>query len=283
MTFPKCDCPTFGIAVLTLAVTLTDCAFAQTPFQQQTKDIGIDQRLGETLPLELEFRDESGNAVKLGDYFGERPVLIMPVYYECPMLCGLELNGLVRTLRSLEFMPGQEFEIITPSFDPREGPDLARKKKQSFLEILDRPGAEKGWHFLTGDEKPIAELMESLGFRYKFDPETKQYIHAAGLMLVTPDGRLSRYFYGVDHRPADLRLGLVEASENRIGSAVDRVLLFCYQYDPATGKYGLAVMNTVRVLGGATLAMLAVAIAIMLRRERRVRGRTDAVAELVEG
>ncbi len=232
-------------------------------------DIGIDQKLDNQLPLDLEFRDEFGRGVTLGDYFGERPVVLSLVYYECPMLCTQVLNGLLRSLRALSFDVGRDFDVVVVSIDPGEPPQLAAAKKRHYVSGYGREGAGEGWHFLTGDQKNISELAEEVGFRYRYDPETDLYIHASGVMVLTPGAKLARYFYGIEYAPKDLRLGLVEASQNRIGSAVDQLLLLCYQYDATTGKYGLVIMNSLRVAGFATVAALATFIVVMIRRERR--------------
>jgi protein SCO1/2 len=231
------------------------------------ENVGIDQRLGEQLPLDLAFRDESGTTVLLGDYFGKKPVVLTLVYYSCPMLCNQVLNGLTSALDVISFDIGKEFEVVTVSFDPRETPDLARNKKETYIQWYKRPGAADGWHFLTGDKDSIDKLTEAAGFHYKFDAATNQFVHASGIMLATPDGKLARYFYGIEYAPKDLRLGLIEASEKRIGNPVDRLLLYCFHYDPSAGKYSAVVMNILRLAGVATFVGL-VAILWLLRRKR---------------
>ncbi len=233
--------------------------------------IGIDQNLDEQIPLDLSFFDAEGNEVTLGDYLGERPALLTLVYYECPMLCTQVLNGLTRSQRVLSFDVGKEFDIITVSIDPGETPALAAAKKSEYVKRYGRVSAQHGWHFLTGRQEQIDRLTEAVGFRYQYDPETDLYIHASGIMLLTPEGKLARYFYGIKYAPKDVRLGLVEASQGKIGSAVDQLLLLCYQYDPATGKYGLVIMNSVRIAGGLTVVAMASFIVLMLRRERRAK------------
>jgi protein SCO1/2 len=231
--------------------------------------VGIDQRLGATVPLDLTFRDEDGNEVTLGTYFGRRPVILALVYYECPMLCNQVLNGLTETLRVMSLSAGQEFDVIAVSFDPNEGPSLARSKKTSYLSKYAREGATAGWHFLTGTRQSSAALAGAVGFRYEWDAQSSQWAHGAGIMVLTPAGVVSRYFYGIEYGVRDVRLGLVEASDNRIGTLADRVTLLCYRYDPMTGKYGMVVLNAIRIGGALTVGALAVFIAIMLRRERR--------------
>src|SRR5262249_54062712 len=211
------------------------------------ENVGIDQQLGEQLPLDLTFRDESGASVRIGDYFGKRPVVLALVYYSCPMLCNQVLNGMTSALDVLSFDIGKEFEVVTVSFDPRETPEVARNKKETYLQWYKRPSAAKGWHFLTGDKPAIDKLTQAAGFHFRFDPATNQFIHASGIMIATPEGKLARYFYGIEYAPKDLRLGLVEASGNKIGNSVDRLLLYCYHYDPAAGKYGAVAMNILRL------------------------------------
>ena len=231
--------------------------------------IGIDQNLDEQIPLDLSFFDAEGNEVTLGDYLGERPALLTLVYYECPMLCTQVLNGLTRSLRVLSFDVGKEFDIITVSIDPGETPALAAAKKREYAKRYGRVSARHGWHFLTGRQDQIERLAQAVGFRYQYDPETDLYLHASGIMVLTPEGKLARYFYGVDYAPKDVRLGLIEASQNKIGSPVDQLLLLCYQYDPSTGRYGLVIMNSVRIAGGLTVVTIGSFIVFMLRRERR--------------
>ncbi len=215
--------------------------------------VTIDQKLDAQVPLDLEFRDESGATVRLADYFGEKPVVLSLVYYECPMLCTLVLNGLVGSLKALPFDVGDEFEVVTVSFDPEETPDLAAAKKETYLSSYRRDGAAEGWHFLTGSAESIDALADAVGFRYRYDPERDLFSHAAGITVLTPSGRIARYFYGVEYPPRDLKLGLIEAADERIGTAVDQLLLFCFHYDVTTGRYSAAVMNLVRLGGLATV------------------------------
>lgn len=257
-----------GVALIAGAM-LAFPAGAQRLESEVGDEIGIEQRLGETLPLDLSFVDEAGQTVQLGGYFGEKPVILALVYYECPMLCTQVLNGLLRSLRVLAFSAGEEFDVVTVSIDPGESASLAAAKKQEYTKKYRRETGSSGWHFLTGSDDQIVQLAESVGFSYQYDEETDLYTHPSGIMIATPEGELSRYFYGVEYAPKDLRLGLIEASENRIGNPVDQLLLLCFQYDPATGKYTLAVLNSLRVAGFATVLGLAVFVGAMLRRERR--------------
>lgn len=232
--------------------------------------VGIDQHLNQRIPLEAQFTDENGQTVSLKQYFGVRPVLVTMVYYQCPMLCSQELNGLTSSLNVLsQFNVGREFDVITVSFDPTETPELAAESKKKFLERYRRPGAAQGWHFLTGKKDQIELLSQSLGFRYAWDPEIKQYAHASGIMLLTPDGRIAQYYYGIEYAPRDLRLGFIEATQGKIGTVVDQVLLYCYHYDPARGKYGAAVFNILRIGALATVLVICGFMFIMIRRERR--------------
>ena len=232
-------------------------------------DVGIDQKLNEQLPLDLEFRNESGEVVRLGDYFGKRPVVLSLVFYECPMLCNQVLNGMVSAFRVMSFSPGEEFEVVTVSFDSRETAAQAAAKKRTYVGYLSeekRAGAITGWHFLTGDETNIKRLTDAIGFHYDFDEATNQFAHASAIYVATPNGKLARYFYGIEYAPRDLRLGVIEASENKIGSPVDQLLLYCYHYDPATGKYGAVVINMIRLGGVATLVAMLVLFFLLRRR-----------------
>jgi protein SCO1/2 len=220
------------------------------------QEIGFDQRLGEQIPLDLHFRDETGKDVRLGDYFGKRPVVMNLVYYKCPMLCTLSLNGLAGALKVLSFVPGQEFEVVTVSFDPREGPTLAAAKKKAYMSRYERPGAAVGWHFLTGQKGAIDQLTHAVGFRYVWDEQTRQFAHPTGILVATPEGRISRYLFGVEYSPKDLRFALVDSGQGKVGSVVDEVLLYCYQYDPMTGRYSARILNVVRLGGIATVLAL---------------------------
>jgi protein SCO1/2 len=240
------------------------------PLPEPLRDVGIDQRLGERVPLDLALRDESGAAVRLGDYFGRTPVILSLAYYDCPMLCTLVLNGMVRALNALPFDVGDRFAVVTVSIDPQETPALAAAKKEVYLGNYRRPGAAAGWHFLTGEADALARLADAVGFRYRRDERSGDFAHAAGIMVLTPDGTIARYLLGVEYAPRDLRLALVEAAEGRIGSIVDQLLLFCFQYDASMGRYSAAIMNIVRLGGLLTLIALVVGIVMMRRREPRV-------------
>ena len=231
------------------------------------REVSFDQRLAHQVPLDIELKDESGTRVKLGDYFGKRPVVLSLVYFECPMLCTLTLNGLSSALSVLSFDVGKEFEVVTVSFEPKETPALAAAKKAAYLHRYKRPGAAGAWHFLTGDAAQIRRLTDAVGFKYAWDEQTKQYAHASGIMVLTADGRLARYLYGVEYAPKDLRFAIVEASQGRILSPVDRLLLYCYHYDPTLGRYGKSVMAMLRVAAVLTLGGLGAMIFGLRRRD----------------
>jgi protein SCO1 len=233
--------------------------------------VDIAQKLGAEVPLDLPLRDENDRTVTLKDYVKDKPVILTLVYYECPMLCTLVLNGTLRSLRALSFDVGREFDVVTLSFDPKETGALASAKKEHYIHEYGRAGAAAGWHFLTGPEPSIKAIAESVGFSYKYDAATGQYAHATAIMVLTPKGLVSHYFYGVEYPVRDFRLALVEAGDEKIGDPVDRILLYCFHYDPTTGKYGLAIMNVVRLLGSVTFVMLAGYVCLMLWRERRRR------------
>ena len=235
----------------------------------QFKEVTFAQRLNQRLPLEAMFKDERGQPVRLGDYFGTKPVVLAFVYYQCPMLCSQTLNGISSALKVLPFTPGDEFDIVIVSFDPRDTPESANAKKQGHLQHWSAQNTADGWHFLTGDEATIRQVTSSAGFTYVWDEASGQYAHVSGLLTLTPDGRLSRYFYGVEYSPKELRLALVESGEGRVGSPVEELLLYCFEYDPTTGRYGLVVMNLVRLGGILTVAAIAGFMFVMRRREPR--------------
>jgi len=232
-------------------------------------EVSIKQNLDAQLPLDLMFRDESGRIVRLRDYFRGKPVLLNFMYYRCPMLCSMVMEGLSSGLTELKFDVGRQFDVITVSIDPRDMPEQAAAKKDKYIKRYGRLGASGGWHFLTGNESAIHKLTDAAGFHYAYDPESDQFAHGTVLIVTTPEGRISRYLYGFEYKARDLRLGLVEASANKIGSASDQLLLLCYHYDPATGKYSRSALNFVRAGGIATVLGLAGFIFIMLRKERR--------------
>jgi len=232
------------------------------------REIGFDQNLDRQVPLDTVFKDESGRSVKLGDYFGKRPVVMVFAYYDCPMLCTMVINGLSSALGVLSLNPGQDFEIVTVSFNPHDTPASATAKKAAYLERYRRPGSAEGWHFLTGDQPQIDRVTKAAGFRYVWDEQTKQYAHPSGVIVATPDGRLAKYLFGIEYGPRDLRLAIVEASQGKVGTAADALLLYCYHYDPMTGRYGLAIMRAVRIAGAATVLAIGTFIVVMVRRER---------------
>lgn len=231
------------------------------------RDVGLEQKLGSTIPLDLTFRDEHGRPVALRQFFGQKPVILTLVYYQCPMLCTEVLNGLLRSAKELPLEVGKDFSIVTVSIDPTERPILASVKHELYTGLYGRPGGVKGWHFLTGDEAQIKTLAKAVGFRYAYDSASGQFAHPSGIMLLTPGGQLARYFYGITYPSRDLRLGLVEASQNKIGSPIDQILLYCYHYDPSTGKYGLLISRVIKAAGLLTLLSLGFLIAILFRRE----------------
>lgn len=261
-----------GLFVLASCLSLTSVIWAQPASARPPvlKDVGIDQLLNNQVPLDLEFRDESGRAVKLAEYFTDKPVVLSLVYYNCPRLCTQVLNGLLGALQTLPMTPGREFISLSVSFDPRETPGLAAAKKAEYLNRYNRPGAEAGWHFLTGDEAAIRALTQAVGFRYVWDPVTKQYAHAGGIIILTPQGKVSRYFYGIEYAPRDLRFGVIDASAGKVGSLADQIILYCYMYDPERGTYGLVVMRLLRIFAVMTLAVL-LALFLYLRRKEKQR------------
>jgi len=244
---------------------LSPPANVRPPYLQ---NVGIEQRLDNQVPADLAFVDDSGRPVKLGDYFGKKPLILNLVYYNCTMLCGEVLAGLSGAMRLVKFDVGNQFDVVTVSFDPRETPAMAAAKKADYVKRYGRPGAAAGWHFLTGPAESINALTKAVGFQYQYDAARNQYAHATAIMVLTPQGRISRYFYGVDFAPKDLRMGLVEASQGKIGNPIDQVLLYCYHYDPATGKYGAVVSNMLKVGGGLTILLLGGLLLILFRLER---------------
>lgn len=235
------------------------------------KHVGIEQHLNGQLPLNLEFRDETGKTVKLGDYFGKKPVVMALVYYTCPVLCDQVMEGMESALKVLSFNMGQDYQVLTVSFNPKETPQDAAKKKAEFVGRYGRPGAAAGWHALVGDQPSITALTQAAGFEYEIDPHTGQYAHAAAIMLVTPEGKISQYYYGVEYPPNDLRLGLVQASNNQIGTFFDQVLLYCCSYNPDTGRYGAIISRVLQIAGALTIVVLGLFMLIMFRMGSRTK------------
>jgi protein SCO1 len=229
------------------------------------KNVGIEQRLNQQIPPTLTFRDETGKTVQLSDYFGRKPMILNLVYYQCPMLCGEVLTGLESALRVLKFDVGKEFDVLTVSFDPKETPAMASEKKAEYLKRYGRPGAAAGWHFLTGSAASVDALTRAAGFQYQYDPRSGQFAHATAIMVLTPEGKIGQYYYGVEFAPKDLRLGLIQASQNKIGTVVDQVLLYCYHYDPETGKYGAIISRVLQLAAGATVLILGTFLVVMFR------------------
>jgi protein SCO1 len=270
-----------GAGVLARAIAV--CVLASTAFAQNMssggimappasvkpaglQNVGIQQRLEQQIPLDLSFRDETGKAVRLGDYIGQKPVILNFVYYRCPMLCPELLIGLESALKVLKFNVGKEFDVVTVSFDPNDTPEVAAAKKADILKRYNRPGAADGWHFLTGPPQSITALAEAAGFQYHFDKTTGQFAHATAIIVLTSAGKVSQYYYGVDFPPKDLRLSLIQASDNKIGTLADAVLLYCFHYDPATGKYSVIIGRVIQVGGGLTILLLGGMLLLLFRR-----------------
>lgn len=255
--------------ILFVALIASQPALPSSTPIKGTEGVAVEQRIGAQVPLELEFTDETGQSGPLGRFFGTKPVVLALVYYECPMLCTMVLNGMLRALRAVTLDAGTDFEVVVVSIDPREGPELAAKKRAGYLKNYGRPSGEKSWHFLTGREPEIKQLAAAVGFGYAYNEEIKQYAHPATISVLTPEGKVGAYLDGVEYSAKDLRFALIEASEHKVGNIVDRVLLMCFHYDPTRGKYGLVVMNVLRLAGGATALAIAAFIGAMLLRERR--------------
>jgi protein SCO1/2 len=262
--------------LLLLAAVLALVSIAPRPVSADdlpplVKEVRFDQRLNEQVPLDLPFRDELGRRIQLSDYFRGKPVILVMAYYRCPRLCNEVLQGLLKSLKGMSsFDVGDKFQVVTVSFDARETPDLAAGKKQSAIERYARPGTDDGWHFLTGGQKSIDALAKAVGFKFTFDPDSEQFAHAAGIMVLTPEGKLSRYFYGIDFPSRDLRLGLVEASSGKIGTPIDSLLLYCFHYDSTTGRYTASVLNLVRLSGALTVLAILAMFVVLARRQKRV-------------
>jgi protein SCO1/2 len=238
-----------------------------------TNGVGIDQNLKAVVPLDLQFRDEGNRQVSLGSYFQQKPVVLALVYYRCPNLCNVTLNEMVSGLKRISLQPAKDYNVVAVSIDPKETPALAAEKKENYRKQFGRPTFEEGWHFLTGSQESISRLANVVGFHYRWDERSQQFVHAAAIMVATPEGQLSRYFYGVQYAPADLRMALVEAGQNHVGSPVDRLLLFCFHYDASQGKYTLAILNVLKIAGTLTVAVLGILIYGMTRRNRPEAGR----------
>lgn len=277
MRWPSQLVRSWFLALVVLAGTFSICSaqpqLDDRPVQtagvrpELLRDVGLDQKLGSAIPLDLTFRDEHGQPVALRQFFGRKPVVLTLVYYQCPMLCTEVLNGLLRSAKELPLEIGNDFSVVTVSIDPAERPILASVKHELYTGLYGRPGGVKGWHFLTGEQAQIKALAEAVGFRYAYDPASGQFAHPSGILLLTPEGKLARYFYGIRYPSRDLRLGLVEASQDKIGSPIDQVLLYCYHYDPTTGKYGLLISRVIQAAGALTVLSLGLVIAILFRRE----------------
>lgn len=262
-------------AAVCLGQALSAPALAHTGHEPYTKDeaflkeIAFDQKLGAQLPLDLPFTDDTGKVVRLGEYFGQKPVLMLITYFNCTMLCPLLLDGLVRALRPISFDIGQQFTVLTVSINPRETPAIAASRKELYVQRYGRPGADRGWHFLTGKADAIAALTQAIGFRFVYDKQKDEYAHASGVVIFTPEGKAARYLYGIEFSPRDTRLALIEAADNTIGNPVDQIMLYCFHYDPLTGKYGVIIMNVLRLAGSATAVALALFMVAMFRRDRQ--------------
>ena len=254
-----------SVALLAL---LAPSFFAQTA-RPQFDGIGIEQKLNAQVPLDTVFHNEEGDSVPLRAYFGQKPVLLAPVYFRCPMLCSQVLSGVVAGLRPLSLKPGRDFDVVAISFDPADTPAVATQKRDYYSHSYSSRDGTAGWHFLTGSQTSIRSVMQAVGFHYRWDVAHNMFIHASGVMILTPDGHLARYLYGVDYEPKDLKLSLIEASHDRIGSPVDQILLFCYHYDPKTGKYGAVVVNMLRAAAVLMLGVLAIGGWCLWRRDLR--------------
>jgi len=265
-----------GFMALILSAITPAGAFAQDMLSQNPtgkpevlKNVGFDQKLDSQIPLDLSFRDDKNNAVTLRQYFTSKPVILTLVYYQCPMLCTEVLNGTLNSLKEVPLAIGSDYEVVTISIDPTEKPDLAEAKHTMYAGLLNQPGAVSGWHFLTGNENEIRQLASSVGFRYVYDPASKQFAHAAGIVVLTPAGHVSRYLFGLEFPPRDLRLALIEASSRKIGSPItDAILLYCFHYDPTTGKYGVVITNIVRAAGALTALAIGLGMLVLFRREK---------------
>jgi protein SCO1/2 len=257
-----------GVAMAMLLALACGARAAEPTQQQIAARAGLEQKPGGQVPLHARFKDEHGATVELSTFFGKRPVLFALVYYECPNLCTLVLNGILDAAQNLKFDAGRDYEVVVVSFDPLELPALAAAKKQVYLERYGRPGTADGWHFLVGDKNAIAQVCDSVGFRFAYDPPTRQFAHPSTMVVLTPDGKISRYFPGIEYPPRDVRLALMEASQEKVGSIADRLFLLCFHYNPQTGRYGLLIGRLMQISGVGTAALLACYILASVRRER---------------
>lgn len=263
-----------GILLLTvsgwfvISSALPDKASTENRSQTLPEGIGFEQRLNQTIPQDVVLVDSTGSPVRLGDVVDRKPVVLNLIYFECPMLCNMSMDGLIRTLNTMQLRVGRDFDVVTISFDPREGPELASGAKRTAVSRYSTSGDGVGWHFLTGDSESLDRVTDAVGFRYTYDEQTGQFAHAAGVVIVTPTGRISRYISGVDYAARDLRLSLVEASADRIGTFTDQAMLLCYRYDPLTGKYGLAISRAIQFAAFLTVAAMFGGIALSLWYER---------------
>ncbi len=272
----------FVLAAPAVAQIVTEPKAERLP--PQLSDVAIEQRLNQQVPLNLMLRDESGATVRLGQYFHpNRPVVLSLVYFDCRMLCSEVLKSMADALRQVKFDAGNQFEIVTVSFDPRDTPATAASAKQKYVPMYGHAGANAGWHFLTGDETSVRALANAVGFHYHWDERSQQFAHAAGIMLLTPDGRVSQYYYGARYFPSDLRLGLIEASQNHIGTLADQIVLYCYHWDPRTGRYGAIVSRVIQVSGAVTLLILGSVLLFLFRaypNRPRSSGSAGAVSDV---
>ncbi len=265
-----------GVAMLFMMVSSYPAA-AQLNSTQVFNTVKFDQKLNSQVPLDLAFRDETGKQVQLRDFFHGRPVVLSLVYYQCPMLCTQVMNGMDQAFNSLRFSIGKDFDVVTVSINPKETPDLAADKKKEYLRLYgNRPGSEEGWHFLTGEKPQIDSLADAVGFRYLYDAKTDMFAHPSGIMVLTPEGKVSRYLFGVEYLPKDLRFALIDASSRKIGSPVDQLLLLCYCYNPVTGKYGLVIANIFRAAGAVTIVVLGTVLLVFFRHEKKKSPKQDS-------
>lgn len=258
-----------ALALILFCVVIAVGVRAQSLTENQLSNISFDQHLGSQVSLDLRFRDEDGKTVTLRDYFGQKPVVLVLGYYQCPMLCTLTFNGMVEAMNDMKWSIGDQFNVVHVSIDAKETPELAGAKKQTYLKRYGRPGADAGWHFLTGDEPNIRKLADEVGFHYAYDPAVKQFAHPSGLIILTPDGKVAKYLFGVKFLAPELYTALQAASERKVGSPIERLVLLCFHYTPIKGKYGTLIMNVVRILGATTIACMAWFFVAMLRRERK--------------